>query len=84
MDKLDVIIQKLDENTGITQALRHKLEVVDAKLDALTLDVRRVQGETVRINEETNKELNNHEYSIQVLNRRQLQLEAEVEQLKNR
>lgn len=90
MDKLDLILQKLeslDELKQITKSLRHGQEVTHSKLDALTLDVRRLQGESVRFEEKTteiNSDLSNHDYTIDILNRRQLQLEAEMQQLKNR
>lgn len=90
MDKLDLIIEKLesfDELKHITKSLRHGQEVTNSKLDVLTLEVRRLQGESVRFEGKATAivhDLINHDYTIDILNRRQLQLEADMQQFKNR
>lgn len=55
MDKLDLILQKLDtldEVKEIVIALREQQEVVSAKLDVVTMDVHKLNGEMTSMKEQ--------------------------------
>ncbi len=83
MLKSDVAMLKIGqaELKEITTALRHAQEVTNAKLDALTKDVRQLEG-TVESMRKDMTDWKTVKYSVDVLNRRQLRIEAEFEQLR--
>lgn len=50
-----------------------------------TLDItKQINAEQKRIEKKVSSDLNTHEFSIDILNRRQLKLEADLEKLKNK
>lgn len=50
-----------------------------------TLDItKQIAAEQKRIEKKASSDLNTHEFSIDILNRRQLKLEADLEKLKNK
>ncbi|MFD0672206.1 hypothetical protein [Cohnella sp. GCM10027633] len=68
----------------ITAALKHGQELTHAKLEALTLDVRRLEGTVARSAIEREAETTELRGDIRFLNQRIANVEMEVDRLKNR
>lgn len=84
LENVERRMDTFDEVKEITYALRHGQEIIIANLDALTLDVRQLQGQNTRLEEQQVKLKSEHGAMIDILNRRQLVLEADMAQLKSR
>ncbi|GIO84595.1 hypothetical protein J25TS5_15270 [Paenibacillus faecis] len=89
--KLDLILQKLEslesgqvELQQITRAIRDRQEETDAKLEALTMDGNKIQGNTVRIEQKLDENLSDVRGDVRYLSHRVVALEMEVDKLKNR
>lgn len=89
--KLDLILQKLEtlesgqaELQQIIRAVRDRQEETDAKLEALTMDVNKIHGNTVRIEQKLDDNINDVRGDIRFLSHRVVALEMEVDKLKNR
>ena len=65
-------------------ALKHGQELTNAKLEALTLDVRHLEGVVVRATQEWKTEMMEMRGDIRFLNQRIANVEMDVERLKNR
>lgn len=72
------------DHKTLRDELREFREETRADLQVLKAGQQGIRTEITDRFKETKTELNNHEYSIEILNRRQLKLEADIEQLKNR
>lgn len=68
----------------ITTAIRDRQEETDAKLEALTMDVNKIHGNTVRIDQKMEETLSDIRGDVRFLNHRIADLELEVDKLKNR
>lgn len=68
----------------ITTAIRDRQEETDAKLEALTMDVNKIHGSTVRIEQKMDETLSDIRGDVRFLNHRIADLELEVDKLKNR
>lgn len=53
MDKLELILSRLDELTQITKAIRDRQDETDAKLEALAMDLHKSRGEISEFRDET-------------------------------
>ncbi|MFC5404087.1 hypothetical protein [Cohnella soli] len=65
-------------------ALKYGQEMTHTKLDVLTLDVRRLEGHFIRLQNNREKESTRLRGDIRLLNHRIADVELEVERLKNR
>lgn len=90
-EKLNLILQKLEslesgqaELQQITRAIRDRQEETDAKLEALSMDVNKIYGNTVRIEQKLDENHNDIRGDIRFLSHRVVALEMEVDKLKNR
>ncbi|MNJ50405.1 hypothetical protein D3C77_456770 [compost metagenome] len=68
----------------ITTAIRDRQEETDAKLEALTMDVNKIHGSTVRIDQKMDETLSDIRGDVRFLNHRIADLELEIDKLKNR
>ncbi|OAB34166.1 hypothetical protein [Paenibacillus glacialis] len=68
----------------ITSAIRDRQEETDAKLEALSMDVNKIQGNTVRIEEKINEDLVDIHGDVRFLSHRIVALEMDVDKLKNK
>jgi chromosome segregation ATPase len=91
--KSDVQTLKIDVQTlkngqaelyQLTSAIRSAQELSNAKLDALTMDVRRAEGHIVRIEQKLDEEVLDLRGETRFLNHRIADLEMEVDKLKEK
>ncbi|GIO36261.1 hypothetical protein J41TS12_11220 [Paenibacillus antibioticophila] len=68
----------------LTRAIRDRQEESDAKLEALSMDVNKIHGNTVRIEQKLDDNINDVRGDIRYLSHRVVALEMEVDKLKNR
>jgi len=68
----------------ITSAIRDRQEETDAKLEALSMDVNKTHGNTVRIEEKIDENLNDIRGDVRFLSHRIVALEMDVDKLKNK
>lgn len=68
----------------MVSALRHGQEMTHSKLEGLTLDVRRLEGNFYRFEKKWEIEVTEIRSDIRFLNRRIADVELDVEKLKNR
>jgi hypothetical protein len=76
-EKLNLILQKLEslesgqaELQQITRAIRDRQEETDAKLEALSMDVNKIYGNTVRIEQKLDENHNDIRGDIRFLSHR--------------
>jgi len=88
LDGITTINQRLDRIESEQAEQRNELkefrEEVRADMQVLKAGQKGLRNEITDRFKEVKKELNDHQYGIDILNRRQLKLETDVEQLKNR
>ncbi|MGP0583653.1 hypothetical protein [Paenibacillus timonensis] len=68
----------------IILAIHDRQDETDAKLEALTIDVNKIHGNTVRIEQKLDDNINDIHGDIRFLSHRVVALEMEVDKLKNR
>lgn len=68
----------------LTSAIRSAQELTNAKLEALTMDVRRTEGNVIRIEKKLDEETLDIRGDIRFLNHRRVDLEMDVEKLKDK
>lgn len=83
-DKLVSIESGQSELHQITTAIRDRQEETDARLEALAMDMNKIHGSTVRIEQTMDATLSDIRGDVRFLNHRIADLELEVDKLKNR
>ncbi|MFU1797322.1 hypothetical protein ACM1RC_25885 [Paenibacillus azoreducens] len=82
--RLSSIESGQSELQQITRAIRDRQEKADAKLESLSMDVNKIHGRAVQIEEKLTENLSDIRGDVRFLNHRIADLEMDVEKLKNR
>jgi chromosome segregation ATPase len=84
-EKIAIIEENLKETKSICEAVRHGQDVLNAKYDALSLDVHEMKRKIVHITNTLEMKvlpsLTDHESGIQVLNTRVFKVESTLQRL---
>ncbi|MGZ7441958.1 hypothetical protein [Paenibacillus sp. TH7-28] len=83
-DEIQLLKTGQEELRLITSAIRDRQEETDAKLEALSMDVKHMHGDLVRIEQKLDENESELRGDVRFLNHRIADLEMEVEKLKNR
>ncbi|MCM3699991.1 hypothetical protein [Paenibacillus macerans] len=83
-DDIQLLKTGQEELRLITSAIRDRQEETDAKLEALSMDVKYMHGDLVRIEQKLDENESELRGDVRFLNHRIADLEMEVEKLKNR
>ena len=84
LEELQSLKAGQSELQQITRAIRDRQDESDAKLEALSMDVNKIHGNTVRIEQKLDDNINDVRGDIRYLSHRVVALEMEVDKLKNR
>lgn len=93
-DRLDTVDGRLDTIDGRLDTIDGRLDVIEEQTKTIpllqqavleTLEVtKRLEASQITFERKVTAELNTHQHSIDILNRRQLRMEADIEALKRR
>lgn len=84
-DRLDTVDGRLDTMDGRLDAIEEQTKTIPLLQQAVleTLEVtKRLEASQITFERKVTAELNTHQHSIDILNRRQLRMEADIEALK--
>lgn len=84
LEELQSLKAGQSELQQLTRAIRDRQEESDAKLEALSMDLNKIYGNTVRIEQKLDDNINDVRGDIRYLSHRVVALEMEVDKLKNR
>ncbi|MNW37007.1 hypothetical protein D3C74_140340 [compost metagenome] len=84
LEELQTLKSGQAELQQIARAIRDRQEEADAKLEVLSMDVNKIHGNTVRIEQKLDDNINDIRGDIRYLSHRVVALEMEVDKLKNR
>lgn len=84
LEELQSLKAGQSELQQLTRAIRDRQEESDAKIEALSMDVNKIHGNTVRIEQKLDDNINDVRGDIRYLSHRVVALEMEVDKLKNR
>lgn len=84
LEELQSLKSGQSELHQITSAIRNRQEETDAKLETLSMNVNKIQGNTVRIERKIDENLVDIRGDVRFLSHRIVALEMDVDKLKNK